>query len=229
MPATKRSAEKTGGKTLKKKKDTSPVKSIKKGGNVIDVYETLADDIVILVASKPKKNEAAYINPFKTIFNDDDAGEEYQELFPIVGFFDRKNPDAYGIYGTDVTMKQKPSDPKCRYTWECMVSILDGDVTTSEVGKKLAKEFTKFSATEASGMNKDHFRFGRVKGRDLKPLNHYLLDQDCVLLLRKMHAESDLDDVLKADDTLAYYFGTAEKGRDVLNGFDDDDFEALLG
>ena len=181
---------------------------------------------MIAVAIKVKKEtkEAAFTFPFKRLFESEEHGAQYFEKFPIIGFFPRKDPSAYG---RDVAMKQKSGST---YDWECMVAFLSEGVNAIKVGKKLAREFTKVTSDKAlSGMeHTERYTLRTVHSLNVKPLNHYLLDDACMLIFKKMYADTSVDDMLNQEEILVNFFCSADNGKKTLTKYDEDDWEDLL-
>jgi hypothetical protein len=115
------------------------------------------------------------------------------------------------------------------YDWDCMLSVGEDDASTEKIGKKIAREFTKFSKDKKlSGMkDAERFAFRKVHTTPL-PLNNFLLDEACIRLLRSMTSTVTLDEVNKEEELLTDFFGTVNKGCKSLYNLDEDDWEDLL-
>lgn len=205
----------------------SPVRNFNKNANHIDTYVTMVPNVYISVASKPKDTaEATYIHPYKKVFNESDGsgdGEDYAEKFGICGFFARK--DTRAVDGK-TTIKQTSMS---RYDWDCMVSVGEDDATPEKIGKKIAREFTKFSKDkQASGMKEpERFAFRKAHTKPL-PLNNFLLDEACILFLRRMDESATLDEMKQEEALMESFFGSVSNGHKVLNNLDEDDWEDYL-
>ena len=63
-----------------------------------------------------------------------------------------------------------------------------------------------------------------------KPLNYYLMDKDCVAMLKKMYDGDDgstKQDLMEYGDLLTNFFGREEKGKKVLEAMDDNTLDML--
>ena len=56
-----------------------------------------------------------------------------------------------------------------------------------------------------------------------KPLNYYLMDKDCVAMLKKMYGGnngSTKQDLMEYGDLFTNFFGREKKGKEVLEAVD---------
>ncbi len=63
-----------------------------------------------------------------------------------------------------------------------------------------------------------------------KPLNYHLMDKDCVAMLRRMYGGengSTKEELMEYGDLLAMFFGSEEKGKEVLQTVDNYTWEML--
>ncbi len=116
-----------------------------------------------------------------------------------------------------------------RYNWDCILSVGEDEANTKKIWKKIPREFTKFSKDKKlSGMkDTERFAFRKVHTTPL-PLNNFLLDEACLLMLRRMTSTVTLDEVKKEEELLTDFFGTVNKGCKALDNLDEDDWEDLL-
>jgi hypothetical protein len=110
------------------------------------------------------------------------------------------------------------------YPWKTMITLhLTEFENHAEVGTKIAKGFTKFCLDEKHN-RPEKFVFRKVHYEDdPKPLNYYLMDKDCVAMLKKMYGGDDgstKQDLLEYGDLLTIFFGCEEKGKEVLEAVD---------
>ena len=115
------------------------------------------------------------------------------------------------------------------YNWDCMLSVGEDDASPKKIGKKIAREFTKFSKDKKlSGMkDTERFSFRKVHTTPL-PLDNFLLDEACLLMIRRMTSNVTLDEVKKEEELLTDFFGTVNKGFKALDNLDEDYWEDLL-
>ena len=118
-----------------------------------------------------------------------------------------------------------------KYDWDSVVTIMGKDDTPESVGKQIARGFTRFSKNrEMSGMETgEKFIFREAFTIDAKPLNYHLLDDDALVILKKMFSEASLEEMKTKDEPLKDFFGSADEGRAVLETLDSDEWEDLLG
>ena len=115
------------------------------------------------------------------------------------------------------------------YDWDCMLSVGKDDASPEKIGKNIAREFTKFSKEKKLSGMKDAERFALRKVHTTPlPLNNFLLDEACLLMLRRMTSTVTLDEVKKEEELLIDFFGTVNKGFKALDNLDEDDWEDLL-
>ena len=118
----------------------SPIAPKLKTGNIIDVFLTKVEEVIVQVYTKHDKPEAAYTNPMKKAF--EEKTDELSDLWKIHGWFPRKNAAAAA---KNVAMSVRAGSD---YDWEVSVSLTfllsEGD-TPKSVGKNIAKHFSDFA------------------------------------------------------------------------------------
>ena len=105
-----------------------------------------------------------------------------------------------------------------------MITILKEDEieneTAESIGTHIASVFNKGRIEQAWNNKTDHFTYRNVVSdqAELLPLSHYLLGPDLVRLFLTMYdtEENEGVDLLQEDDLLSTFFGTAERGRLLL-------------
>lgn len=113
-----------------------------------------------------------------------------------------------------------------KYSWMVFVTWMKESDTPTLVSKELAKGLTRFTkACYSECKHPDKFTSRNVLTKNAKPLNYYLLDEVCVILLQRTNAGKTLDEVKADDELLSNFFGTAEHGRIVLEDVDEEDWE----
>ncbi len=87
------------------------------------------------------------------------------------------------------------------------------------LGTKIAKGFTKLCLDEKQN-RPEKLVFREVHYADEpKSLNYYLMDKDCVAMLKRMYGGDDgstKQDLMEYGDLLPNFFGCEEKGKEVL-------------
>lgn len=193
----------------------------------IDCYKTLVDDLVISVASKPGDSPVgSYTFPMMKKFNDPSHGERLASEWGILGFFPRREPSS-----SDGEGEVMRTPPTTQWVWHCFVSIKKEGQTIENVGRKIARGFSRFTRNQAiSEMSKpESYAFRSASTQDPpKPLSHYLLDGDCARLLRTLYSNFKKEDLMEDNELMEAFFGNAKKGKGTLDGMDDDEWEDLL-
>lgn len=196
----------TGTKVMKNV-NRSPVKAkppSSANGGVIETFETAAVDIVISVVSKrgSEPKQGAYIKPLIDAWRNGEV-EDWQ--------VDSVIPRRDG--SLDEPMKSQRDLP---YNWECIISLRGSEEETpTEIGRKLAASFSSFSSDE---FKKRSFVFvGDISNQPPLPLNHYLLDRDVVMYLKKIYFGCKKDDISEDDEILTDFFGSPTVGKRVLS------------
>jgi len=242
MVKTPASTNKTQDKDVKKKTGYGSPKASKKamciphGGRIwspdkkysqrIDSFDTKVENLVVSVASKPKDTpEGSYTFPMMKRFNDPSLGDEYANEWGIFGFFPRREQES-DVEGGGIMR----TPPNSKWVWYCFISLKKENQTTDGIGKNIARCFTKFTRNpELSEMSKpESYCFRTAFTQDLKPLNFYLIDEDCTRLLRTLYSHFEKDELMEDDDLMISFFGDKNKGRAILGGFDRDEWEDLM-
>ncbi len=100
----------------------------------------------------------------------------------------------------------------------------------AEIGTKIAKGFTKFCLDEKHNC-REKLDFRKVHYADEpKSLNYYLMDKDCVAMLKRMYGGdngSTKQDLMEYGDPLPNFFGCEEKGKEVLEDVGDYTWDML--
>jgi hypothetical protein len=111
------------------------------------------------------------------------------------------------------------------YPGKTMITLNLNEIENhDEVGTKIANGFTKFCLDKKHN-RPEKFVFHKVHyAGEPKPLNYYLMDKDCVAMLKKMYGGdngSTKQDLMEYGDLLTNFFGCEEKGKKVLEAVDD--------
>jgi hypothetical protein len=164
----------------------APMKSvIAPKTNFIEVYVTAVPEISIAIGIKDTNppGPSFLFNPMKK-FNDEAHYGSLSDKWGITAFMDRKTP------GGDDVMRYLSGGST--YPWKTMITLNLTEIENhAEVGTKIAKGFTKFCLDEKHNRpEKFVFRKGHYEDEP-KPLNYYLMDKDCVAMLKKMYGDDD--------------------------------------
>jgi len=179
---------------------------------------TEADGIFVTWTSKPNGEEASYVTPLKKLYLRDGADLELDKKWKITGIYPRR--DCKDPIANKVLLGNKNSS----WPWDCFVTAEEG-ATAKSIGKHITKVLTEFAA-EA-----EEFKVQKYKPKyafcgdvteaqpkaGLKPLSHYLLDENVAEVVKYVFENgNEKDAVMNQDDLLKSFFGSAEKGREML-------------
>ena len=96
-----------------------------------------------------------------------------------------------------------------RYNWDCVLHLVDDDaVTPREIGRKVAREFTIISReyAEDGGSRAEKIVFRTAYTENLHPLNHFVLDDTVIQILKKIYTLSTLEQVKLETEALESLF-----------------------
>lgn len=208
-PVLKRSVPSKGKSPLRKKKHVSPVLKKQAYTNWIDSCATQVDDIIVSWATKYNAPQAAYIGPMRKAFQEHHG--DYAE-WKMIAIIPRRDP-------TTTENRYMPGRDGSSFTWDCIVSErCNAEDTPSALGEHIATKFTEFGRTATEFQIPPKFTFRReLTAPPLRPLNAFLCDGDCLLLLRRFYAEeNEKEDVMANDDLMESFFGSVELGRQMI-------------
>lgn len=110
------------------------------------------------------------------------------------------------------------------FDWQLMITErFSEDDNAESMGRDVTKVLNKFS--DLNRRNKEIFKyrpqaFGfkeEVTSNPPKPLNYYMCDIQCVLLMKELYAEyNSKGDVMANDETLTQFFGSPENGLKAM-------------
>ena len=142
--------------------------------------------------------QAAYINPMKKEWKS--KGEEaFSEPSSIKAFFPRRDPSKMEGQFTI------PAQEGTSFPWDLIITYRSSDSDTADfMGRRIAKLFTKWGAQHPEYYRvAPKFEFQKdVTSSPPKPLNHYICDSQCLMLLKQTYAEENSKDDVMADDTV---------------------------
>jgi hypothetical protein len=195
-----------------------PINSAQKWINKVHTASTQADGVYVSWVSK-SNSTASYTKPFKNHFEENGSALNLTTAWKVSAIMPRrdfKDPDAN---------QALPSSPGSAWKWDCFVTIVDVDEVESaaSIGKHLAQSLTEFGAVanDFKGQKfKPKYAF-RTEPSDsvegMNPLTHHLLDEDAGTIFKSMYSEENKKDFIAGqDELLKGFFGSAEKGREVL-------------
>ena len=188
----------------------------------IDIYQLLDRSMSIAISYRPGQmgnGESSFLYHMARIVSDPTHGEKYSKEFGTLMFAPRRG----NIEGT--TAKKSKG-----YDWIVPVVMLDEGQSLEQAGRKLARGFNRFAKDQKmSRMNTaDVYAFRSAFSNDPKPMNHFLLDEDCAKVLATLYADYSKDDLMDDNEIMTNFFGSSEMGKDYLGNMDEDQWEDLL-
>ena len=195
-----------------------PITHAQKWINKVHTAPTQADGVFVSWVSK-SNSTAAFTKPFKNHFEENGSALKLTVAWKVSAIMlrrDFKDPDA----NQALTVS-----PDSAWGWDSFVTIVDAgeDESAESIGKCITESLNEFgeAANEFKGQKfKPKYAFcGNPSDSDegLKPLTHYLLDEDVCTIFKTMCGEENKKDFIMGQDALlAEFFGTAKKGRELL-------------
>jgi len=189
--------------------------------NWVTSIETAVPDFDVHWITKWQKKEekdlppvAAYIVPYIKEF---DLTGDIIGSSNIKAFMPRRDLSKEGQFNL-------PTGSGKGYYWELLITERPStDETAESMGRNIAKVFNRFS--NIHDKNQEIFQFGGprfgFKGEETAnpplPMNHYMCDNQCFVLLKELYSEDySLENVMENDAILEQFFGSAEEGRRML-------------
>lgn len=186
----------------------------------IKSFQTKCPEVVVSVCSRMSDhNVAAFIKPMVDSYaRDIEVGGPTPSSFDVQYICSRK--------GSSGNTARKVS-PDANYEWEALITLVDDEaVTAKDVGENLAEKFSSF---ESEKYESQGFQYVAPSEAECgKPLNHYLLDWDCVVLLRHVYSEASKYDLLNDIDIIEMFFGSKSVGEQVLMNISDFKWNSIL-
>lgn len=182
--------------------------------NVIKTFGSLADDMFFTYVTC--KNEGAYVAPQKRfIKNDpDDAAENWN----IHGVFDRVE--------NNIPLTVSPSRD---YMWDCFVTYGSEGDTAESIGAHITREFNLFAkenSDEFKFPQKYRFRNGGDTASTRHPVNHFISNDDTLVVMKSMLSEGNTHEKLAAsNDTLESFFGSDPNGLSLFHELSEDEWK----
>ncbi|MDH5649910.1 MAG: hypothetical protein OEY67_09680 [Gammaproteobacteria bacterium] len=196
-----------------------PMMNTSKGKWAQKVYtaSTEADGIFVTWSSKPSGLEGSYVKPFKNYYLKEVADLELDKKWKIHGIYSRR--DRKDLAANKVLQ----GSHNASYGWDCFVTAAE-DGTAKSIGKHITKALNEFAqqAEEFKAQkHKPEYIFcgdvSEANSSGLKPLSHFLLDQDVAEVVKYVFENgNEKNAVMNQDDLLESFFGSAEKGREML-------------
>lgn len=215
--ATPKKAAQAKGKVVKWSQKSGPISNgANRWAHKVYTTSTEADGIFVTWTSKPN-GEASYVTPLKKLYLRDGADLELDKKWKIHGIYSRR--DRKDLAANKVLQ----GSHNASYGWDCFVTAAE-DGTAKSIGKHITKALNEFAqpAEEFKAQkHKPEYIFcgdvSEANSSGLKPLSHFLLDQDVAEVVKYVFENgNEKDAVMNQDDLLKSFFGSAEKGREML-------------
>ena len=200
---------------------STPPKNIRKShANQVKMYIPIPG-IGITRATKPDGNSPAFFKPTALALQED---EEKKDECKMVFMSELRNPngDNSALVNTSTTGKE--------YTHDIMVvNFIDEDPKT------VLHSITKV-LNDVTGSVKTMYQYGAPKFVNMgvidsknNPISHYLLDEDCITLIKRLYEGCDTKDEFMEnparDTILTEVFGGVKGGMSVIEEIDDMEWE----
>jgi len=193
-----------------------PIHSIPKWVNKVYTASTRADGVFVTWASR-SNGSASFVRPLKTHFEKESSSSNLTEEWKVTAIMPRRD-----FHHPDANAELPASSYDSMWGWDSFVTVAtEGDTATS-VGKHITGVFNEHETNAAPGQKRSKLQFafcGEVSDAKagLKPLSHFLLDEDVAEVFKSVYAGSNEKEFMLGQDViLEGFFGSAEKGRDVL-------------
>jgi len=193
----------------------------------LDIVKTLVDGVYIGFCTKGwAPNESAYLFPMEKGLNDgEDLAKEWKYVYSFLPRRDKAGDD--GI----TSMKTKHGS---KWDWKVVLILVDeADTSVEKAGVHIATSFSKFTRNKDVMQNPEKYRFNHYFSSNPQALNHYLLDLDVAKVLKSLicfegSEYASKEDVLQDEEILESFFGSAEFGREYLEGIEEEDWDFLV-
>ena len=184
------------------------------------------DNVAVVVFLKSNGVDPSYLGNILSYVKSD---QEKMEFCKVASFTHLRNPD-----GTNEAL-QKANKSGNSYPIDIGVISTDGEVTVSQACINLAKTLGDIAKTEC----KAEFSYGIpifINKGDCTPptqlpLCHYLMDYDCITIIKRIYEGADTKEELMEnqdrDSILSIVFGEANKGFAVLESISEEIYGQL--
>ena len=140
--------------------------------------------------------------------------------------FARLDRGQYGDQGTlGAKLMQKSGG---NYWWKAMVFLVEGEEAPSLtlLGESIARAFNVVNKKE---QNADRFELGEAVSVDLKPLSYHIEEKNATKILRNLLHSWDRQSLLQDSSILSGFYESIERGVEILQGMNDDEYDEYLG
>ena len=196
-----------------------PIRTIPKWMNKVYTASTQADGVFVTWAVRAGNGTASFVRPLTAYFEQECNSSNLTNEWKVTAIMPRRD-----FHNLEANV-ELPASNEASWDWDSFVTVATAeDDTAAAIGNHITDAFNRHDTSTAPGQkgNKPKFLFcGEVSDAKagLKPLSHYLLDEDVAQVFKSMYASNNEKDVMMGQgDILEGFFGSAEKGREVLEG-----------
>jgi hypothetical protein len=189
-----------------------PIRTIPKWMNKVYTASTQADGVFVTWAVRASNGTASFVRPLTAFFEQQCDSSKLTDEWKVTAIMPRRD-----FHNLEANV-ELPGSNDSSWDWDSFVTVATAeDETAATIGSHITDVFNRHDAG-----NKPKFLFcGEVSDAKagLKPLSHYLLDEDVAQVFKSMYASNNEKDVMMGQgNILEGFFGSAEKGREVLEG-----------
>ena len=199
----------------------SPIASKNKVAcNSVFEYSSRLENYVFMHAKRPGKNANAFTNYHEKEFDEDPV---HWSKYLGFHFHTRRRV----LNGSNDYLRGADGKP---WPWPIFVKQLGDGESVDAAGCFFANGMTRFSIEQ----DKDHPQLPFVYTKDLtpeskRPVNAYLMDEDCFMMLKKIYGAEYSKEELANDETImATFFGDKETGRALLIDMVDEEWFSIV-
>jgi hypothetical protein len=194
--------------------------------NMIKAFEVGVENIGIGVILKPDGISPAFSGK---ILPNIEANTEYIEKCQIMLFSKLRNPDGSNDH------IETPNKNGNMYPTDLVVFATNGETTLAQACFALAKTMNQVAKNECA----DDWKYGKplfiskgvVSQQNTLPLSHYLLNEECITVIKRIYENCDTKDEFLnnefKDDILETIFGNVNAGNEVVLEMIDELFNEL--
>lgn len=223
-PAKKNSSPSPPRKSVTKR-ESSRSFNLEKANQVKYKYVGI-DNVAVGLILKPDGAGSAFMG---NIWSHVEGNSEHMNHCQLMLITKLRNPDGSNEH---LEVENKSGN---KYPMDIVVFATEEPTTVQDAANNLARLLSNIAKNECAA----EFKFGIpifINKGDVTPpnvvsLNHYLIDEDCVTVMKRtfegVDTKQDLMDSEFRDDILASIYGDTETGLQVIGGMIDELYDAL--
>jgi len=183
------------------------------------------DDVFLVKIYKPDGKYPAFVGPINREINDDEQDKKVDANL-VLHCQERKSKEENELLET-------PSNTGAKCYTDVYVLTTENTITFHQAAGNLTRVFNDIARNEAKG----GFKYGVPtfvnRGNNTPPkkpcLHDYLLDRDCITMLKRTFQGADTKEDLNnnefRDSILEAVFGDCNLGYDIVNALSDEEYE----